>query len=204
MNAHAHWENIYTTKAPDQMSWYQAHPARSLEFIQRTGLAPADALIDVGGGASTLVDALLAGGYQALTVLDISGAALRLARQRLGPAGDRVTWLEADVTQAALPAEAYAVWHDRAVFHFLTAPADRQRYVARARRAVRPGGQVILATFAADGPERCSGLDIVRYSPAALHAELGPAFQLVESAAEVHATPAGGAQKFSYCRFRRI
>jgi ubiquinone/menaquinone biosynthesis C-methylase UbiE len=203
MDPKAHWENIYATKAPNQVSWYQDHPALSLDFIRRTGIETGAALLDVGGGASTLVDHLLADGFQRLTVLDLSGAALRLARQRLGPAAAaRVNWIEADITAAPLPEHAYAVWHDRAVFHFLTQPADRQRYVAQVRRTVRPGGHVIVATFAADGPERCSGLTIARYDPAHLHAEFGHAFRLVDSAHETHQTPFGTEQKFIYCYCR--
>ncbi len=202
MDAKAHWENIYTTKAPDQVSWYQPHPARSLDFIRRTAIAPGDPIIDVGGGASTLVDDLLAEGYRHVTVLDLSAAALRLARRRLGSAAAAVRWVEADITQASLPAHAFAVWHDRAVFHFLTQPADRMRYVDQVRRAVRPGGHIIVATFADDGPERCSGLNIQRYAPDELHAEFGDAFRLVESAREAHPTPFGTEQKFIYCYFR--
>ena len=202
MDTKTHWENIYTTKAPDQVSWYQPHPVRSLDFIRRTGSAPADAIIDVGGGASTLVDDLLAEGYQHLTVLDLSAAALRLARQRLGPTAAAVRWVEADITHAPLPPHAFAVWHDRAVFHFLTRPADRQRYVAQVRRTVRRGGHVIVATFADDGPERCSGLNIQRYAPDELHAEFGQAFRLVDSAREAHPTPFGTEQKFIYCYCR--
>jgi ubiquinone/menaquinone biosynthesis C-methylase UbiE len=198
----AHWESIYTTKAPNQVSWYQDHPALSLDFIRRTGIEPGEAIIDVGGGASTLVDDLLADGFQRLTVLDLSGAALRLARRRLGPAAAHVTWVEADITHAPLSEHAYAVWHDRAVFHFLIQPADRQRYVAQVRRAVRPGGHVIVATFAHNGPERCSGLTVARYDPAHLHAEFGQAFRLVNSAHETHQTPFSTEQKFIYCYCR--
>ncbi len=203
MTTKDHWDNIYTAKPPTQVSWYQAHARLSLEFIQRAGLAPGDPIIDVGGGASTLVDDLLAAGFQAVTVLDLSAAALAAARQRLGEAGAPVTWLAADVTDADLPAHTYALWHDRSVFHFLTQPADRQRYEAQVRRAVRPGGHVIVATFAPDGPERCSGLAVARYSPESLHGEFGAEFQLVESAREAHLTPLGGEQKFIYCYCRR-
>lgn len=203
MNMKTHWENIYQTKAPTQVSWFQAHPQVSLSLIQRTQVQPTEPIIDIGGGAATLVDDLLANGYQAVTVLDLSAQALRLARQRLGPLAERVTWLEADITTVELPAQAYAVWHDRAVFHFLTQPADRQRYVTAVRQAVRPGGFVIVATFAPDGPPRCSGLDVVRYSPESLHSEFGRGFELVDSARETHHTPAGGEQQFMYCFCRR-
>lgn len=203
MNMKTHWENIYQTKAPTQVSWFQAHPQVSLSLIQRTQVQPTEPIIDIGGGAATLVDDLLANGYQAVTVLDLSAQALRLARQRLGPLAERVTWLEADITTVELPAQAYAVWHDRAVFHFLTQPADRQRYVTAVRQAVRPGGFVIVATFAPDGPPRCSGLDVVRYSPESLHSEFGRGFELIDSARETHHTPAGGEQQFMYCFCRR-
>ncbi|MBL8058862.1 MAG: class I SAM-dependent methyltransferase [Anaerolineales bacterium] len=203
MNMKTHWENIYQTKAPTQVSWFQAHPQVSLSLIQRTQVQPTEPIIDIGGGAATLVDDLLANGYQAVTVLDLSAQALRLARQRLGPLAERVTWLEADITTVELPAQTYSVWHDRAVFHFLTQPADRQRYVTAVRQAVRPGGFVIVATFAPDGPPRCSGLDVVRYSPESLHSEFGRGFELIDSARETHHTPAGGEQQFMYCFCRR-
>lgn len=164
MNAKAHWEHVYAHKAPTQVSWYQEHAQLSLDLIHRAGVQKDDPIIDVGGGASTLVDDLLAAGFQRITVLDIAAKALEFAQERLGPRAAQVTWIEADVTQAALPAQAYFLWHDRAVFHFLTQPADRQRYIESACRAVRSGGSLILATFAQDGPERCSGLEVMRYS----------------------------------------
>ena len=203
MNTKAHWENIYQSKEPTQVSWFQSHAEISLGLIQRSGILPEEPIIDIGGGTSTLVDDLLANGYQAITVLDISAEALRLARRRLGAQAGRVTWLEGDITEVSLAPETYAVWHDRAVFHFLTQPAERQRYIERACRAVRPGGFVIVATFAVDGPSRCSGLDVVRYSPESLHAEFGSDFELVDRAEETHHTPAGAEQKFMYCCLRR-
>ena len=203
MNTKAHWENIYQSKEPTQVSWFQAHAEISLGLIQRSGIQPGEPIIDIGGGTSRLVDDLLASGYQAITVLDISAEALRLAQKRLGAQAGRVTWLEGDITELSLAPETYAVWHDRAVFHFLTQPAERQRYIERACRAVRPGGFVIVATFAVDGPSRCSGLDVVRYSPESLHAEFGSDFELVDRAEETHHTPAGAEQKFMYCCCRR-
>ena len=203
MDTKAHWEHIYQTQLPTQVGWYQAHPAISLGFIRRANIQPTDHIIDVGGGASTLVDDLLAAGFRSVTVLDISTQALQFARQRLGPQADHVTWIEADITQAALPQHAYAVWHDRAVFHFLTHPGDRQRYIETMRQAVRVGGHIIIATFALDGPRQCSGLAVARYSPASLHAELGQGFELVDSAGEAHHTPWGTEQKFVYGYFRR-
>jgi ubiquinone/menaquinone biosynthesis C-methylase UbiE len=203
MDAKAHWEQVYTTKAPTQVSWHQEHLSLSLQLIQRTGMPRTGQLIDVGGGTSTLVDDLLAAGFHSITVLDISATALQLARARLGPRASAVTWIEADITQAVFPDAIFDVWHDRAVFHFLTQPTDRQRYVDRVRDAVRPGGYVIVASFAPDGPQRCSGLDVMRYSPDSMHHEFGPRFALIDSASEIHHTPFGTEQKFIYCFCRR-
>jgi SAM-dependent methyltransferase len=168
MNNRAHWEAIYKTKEPHEVSWFQREATISLALIRQIAPASASAVIDVGGGASTLVDGLLAAGYRNVTVLDFSLAALAEARRRSGPAGAAVYWLEADVLDADLPRFGFDVWHDRAVFHFLTAVTDRARYVAQVRRAVKPGGHLLVATFAQDGPTRCSGLPVVRYTPTAL------------------------------------
>lgn len=203
MQSKAHWEQVYQTKQATQVSWYQLHPSQSLRHIQNTGVDRAGRVIDVGGGASTLVDHLLEAGFQNLTVLDISGAALKVAQRRLGERAGMVTWLEADITRALLPEHAYDVWHDRAVFHFLTESQDRQRYVAAVKHAVKPGGHVIVATFASDGPERCSGLDVVRYDPESLHGEFGADFELLDSTLEEHQTPFGTGQKFVYCYCRK-
>lgn len=202
MDPKQHWETVHQAKAPTEVSWYQEHAARSMDFIRRTGVAKAGRIIDVGGGVSTLVDDLLAAGYTDVTVLDISAAALDVARSRLGAAAARVTWIEADVLHADLQAAYYELWHDRAVFHFLTDPADRDRYVDCAHRAVKPGGHVIVATFASDGPTQCSGLEVVRYDPESLHDAFGDEFRLVESAEETHVTPAGREQHFVYCYCR--
>ena len=191
-----HWDAIYRSKKPSELGWYQAVPSLSLELIRR--VAPADAaIIDVGGGASTLVDALVS--FARVTVLDISPAALEQARARVPDAS--VQWLCANILSASLPAAAYDVWHDRAVFHFLTSAADRKRYVAQMTHALRPGGHAIIATFAEDGPTRCSGLDVVRYDAEKLASELGPAFDLVDSVREEHVTPNGVRQAFRYCLF---
>lgn len=203
MSEKSHWENIYQTKPASRVSWFQDHAERSLQFIHHTGVAKDGHIMDVGGGASTLVDDLLREGYCNLTVLDISAAALDVARLRLGEGASRVNWLEADITQYEFPEASVDVWHDRAVFHFLTAPRDRQRYVRAVLRAVRPGGHVIVATFAEDGPPHCSGLEVVRYRPDTLHDEFGAAFNLVGSEEETHHTPAGMDQKFIYCYCRR-
>lgn len=198
-----HWEKVYQTRQVDQVSWYQEHAERSLQFIRSTGVAEDGHIMDVGGGASTLVDDLLHDGYCKLTVLDISAAALQAAQERLEKDAARVHWLEADITQVEFSEASVDVWHDRAVFHFLIDARDRQRYVQAVRRAVKPGGHVIVATFAEDGPLRCSGLDIMRYRPDTLHDEFGEAFKLVGSAGEVHHTPSGLDQKFIYCYCRR-
>jgi 2-polyprenyl-3-methyl-5-hydroxy-6-metoxy-1,4-benzoquinol methylase len=199
----AHWSQVYQTKAPTDVSRYQTEPTLSISFIQGTGIGPDAPIIDVGAGASTLADHLLERGYRDLTVLDISAEALTVARTRLGERATGITWLEGDITTVALPPQHYAVWHDRAVFHFLTDPEARQRYVAQVMHAVRPGGHVIVATFAPDGPEKCSGLDVMRYDAQALHQVFGGSFELVNGARETHQTPWGNEQRFSYCYCRR-
>lgn len=203
MSDKMHWDAIYNTKQPGQVSWFQAHAALSLQFIRDSAVAMDANILDVGAGASVLVDDLLNAGYRKLSVLDISAFALHAAQQRLGPEASRVKWLEADVTQLELPEASVDVWHDRAVFHFLTDPLDRQRYVRAVMRTVKPRGHVIIATFAEDGPLKCSGLDIVRYRPDTLHQEFGNAFEFVKSANELHCTPSGAEQSFVYCHFRR-
>jgi 2-polyprenyl-3-methyl-5-hydroxy-6-metoxy-1,4-benzoquinol methylase len=199
MEIKTHWEHIYETKGPTRVSWYQEHARYSLQFIHKTGVQKTDHIIDIGGGASTLADDLIADGFQNISVLDVSETALQLARQRLGVSAARVNWIEADITQADLPVQAYDLWHDRAVFHFLTQAADRQRYINTVRQAVRTGGHVIVATFAPDGPDHCSGLEVVRYSPESLHDEFGEGFELKDSTRETHHTPFGTEQKFIYC-----
>lgn len=194
----AHWEHIYHTKAVTQVSWFQPDPALSFSLIQRTGLPQDAQIVDVGGGASLLVDKLLDAGYKALTVLDISGTALRIARERLGVRAELVTWLEADITTVDFPPSAYDLWHDRATFHFMTAADVRERYIATFHRALRPGGQAIFATFAPDGPTRCSNLDVQRYDCELLGSELGDAFGLVDSLWETHRTPSHAEQRFIY------
>ncbi len=202
MDLKIHWEHIHQTKTPTQVSWYQEHALQSLQFIVDTGVDNTGQIIDIGGGISTLVDDLVANGYQRISVLDISAAALHTTQQRLGAQAREITWIEADVTQAQLPYQFYDVWHDRAVFHFLTQAADRQRYIETVRDAVRPGGHIIVATFASDGPDHCSGLEVLRYSPESLHNEFGDDFQLVSTSRETHHTPFGTDQKFIYCYCR--
>ena len=198
-----HWERVYSTKPADSVSWFQEHAEQSLRLIRGTGVPCSAAIIDVGGGASTLVDDLLTNHYSAVTVLDLSAAALAEAQTRLGEAASRVQWLVGDITQIALPVHAFDVWHDRAVFHFLTRPEDRQAYVDTVLRAVKPGGHVIVATFAEDGPLECSGLPVMRYGPTELHAQFGAPFALVKHEREEHHTPFGTVQKFVYCYCRK-
>lgn len=203
MHPKDHWEKVYATKAVTSVSWFQEHAQTSLDLIRSTGVPRDAAIIDVGGGASTLVDDLLLDGYSHLAVLDISAAALAAAQQRIGPLADHVQWLEADITQADLPTAHFDVWHDRAVFHFLTSPQDRQRYVETVMHAVKPGGHVIIATFAEDGPLQCSGLPVMRYRPGELHAQFGEAFHLLRHSKEAHLTPSGAIQQFIYCYCRK-
>jgi cyclopropane fatty-acyl-phospholipid synthase-like methyltransferase len=192
-----HWEKVYAGKSPREASWYQANPALSLELIGDAKLGKDAALIDVGGGASTLVDALLENGHTAVTVLDISAQAMRHAQTRLGASAGGVEWIEADVTEFVPPRQ-YQLWHDRAVFHFLTDAGDRKRYVANLKQSLAPGGQVIMQAFAVGGPKKCSGLDIVQYNANKLLTELGPAFKMLQSGHEIHVTPAGGEQAFAW------
>lgn len=203
MELKSHWENIYNTKGSTEVSWYQEHQLISLRFIEFTGVDKAGQIIDVGGGTSTLVDDLLAHGFKHITVLDISAAALKTAQQRLGIQATEVSWIEADITKAKLQHQYFDIWHDRAVFHFLRQPEERQSYIEAVRHSVKRGGHVIVATFANDGPVRCSGLDTVRYSPESLHSEFGDEFRLVESTREAHVTPFGTEQKFIYCYCRK-
>jgi 2-polyprenyl-3-methyl-5-hydroxy-6-metoxy-1,4-benzoquinol methylase len=197
-----HWDALYRRQAPTRVSWYQDSPTLSLALIERTGIARAARLVDVGGGASVLVDRLLERGFANVSVLDVASAALAAAKARLGERAQRVEWVVADVT-AWRPPGLYDLWHDRAVFHFLVEESDRRAYVATLRAALAPGGHVIIATFALDGPERCSGLPVMRYSADGLAGELGADFRLIESAPETHVTPAGVEQRFLYARFTR-
>ncbi len=199
MEAKSHWNEVYSTKSSEAVSWYQPHATLSLEMIRSVANGKSARIVDVGGGASSLVDDLLAEGMTQVGVLDISGAALDVARQRLGEQAARVRWMEGDITTIPLEKSSIDIWHDRAVFHFLTDAADRAAYVAQVRHAVRPGGHVIVAAFGPDGPLECSGLPVVRYAPGALHAEFGGAFELLEHMKEDHHTPAGLVQHFVYC-----
>ncbi|WP_407176559.1 class I SAM-dependent methyltransferase [Bradyrhizobium sp. STM 3562] len=199
----SHWENVYTSKAEDEVSWFQENPAISLRLIGDANATRDSRIIDVGGGASRLADALLEQGFRAITVLDISAAALETAKMRLGERSAEVDWIVADITQWT-PSQIYDVWHDRAAFHFLTEPADRAAYANALRSATAPGSQVIIGTFALDGPERCSGLPVQRYDSSSLAQTLGPAFELADSSTEAHRTPWGAIQRFQFSRFRRV
>jgi SAM-dependent methyltransferase len=198
----SHWDAVYRTNQPQAVSWYQAEARLSLELIRCVAPAAESQILDVGGGASTLVDGLLAAGYTRVTVLDVSPAGLEHARVRLAESANRAQWIEADILTVELPRQSVDLWHDRAVFHFLTDRRDRQLYLDQVRHAMRPGGHVLVATFAEDGPTRCSGLEAARYTPDALRQEFGADFSLLESAREVHVTPRGVPQAFTYCLYR--
>jgi SAM-dependent methyltransferase len=200
-----HWDRVYSTRGPDDVSWYRPHLERSLELIRRAVPDLSARIIDVGAGASTLVDDLLQFGYTDITVLDISESAITIAKNRLGDASRAVRWLCSDVTKAKIRPGSFDLWHDRAVFHFLTAIEERRQYVQTVAKALRPGGHVIVSTFGPQGPVKCSGLDVKRYSAEELHDEFGGRFELVESSEEVHDTPFGTTQQFlyCYCRFDR-
>jgi SAM-dependent methyltransferase len=201
MDAKAHWEKIYAEKGPNQVSWYRPHLETSLALIEQFAPSHSSSVIDVGGGESTLVDDLLACGYENITVLDISQTAIDADRKRLGTASERVHWLVGDITNIELQSSAYDMWHDRAVFHFLTAPSDRASYVRQVARAVRHRGHVIIGTFGPEGPTKCSGLDVVRYDAQSLQGEFGTHFRLLRSSVEQHRTPFGTDQQFLYCCF---
>jgi 2-polyprenyl-3-methyl-5-hydroxy-6-metoxy-1,4-benzoquinol methylase len=201
-DAMTHWGKVYTTKAPDQVSWYRPHLEMSLSLIERAAGGVSASIIDVGSGESTLVDDLLARGYQNITVLDISQAAIDVTKKRLKEAVDQVHWITADITTVELASGAYDVWHDRAVFHFLTSLEKRVAYVNAVARAVKVGGHVIVSTFGPEGPTKCSGLEVVRYDAESLRREFGARFRLVESSMELHHTPFGTTQQFLYCCFR--
>jgi SAM-dependent methyltransferase len=202
MNVQNHWERIYGTKAPEAVSWFRPHLEISLKLIERAAPDFSASIIDVGGGESTLVDDLLAHGYKNVTVLDVSHTAIDVSKKRLGKASERVKWLVADIAKAELAPRAYDVWHDRAVFHFLTATSDRVAYVRQVAQAVKPGGHVIVSTFGPEGPMKCSGLDVVRYDAESLHREFGVHFRLLGSSKELHRTPFGTVQQFLYCYCR--
>lgn len=203
MDRRRHWEQVYGSKRPEEVSWFQPRAALSLALIRDAVPDRGATILDVGGGASTLADDLVRAGYRRVHVLDLSWSALDHARRRLGRDSGAAAWVVADVLRAPLASASVALWHDRAVFHFLTDPADRDRYVREVRRVVRPSGLVLVATFAADGPQRCSGLPVARYAPDELHAVFGGGFELVSAHREIHRTPSGAPQPFTYCLCRR-
>lgn len=202
MDAKTHWEKVYATKAPDAVSWYRAHLETSIALIERAAESRSASIIDIGGGESTLVDDLLLRGYTALTVLDVSQTAIEVTKKRLGTAAEQVRWVIGDILESDLEAHAYHLWHDRAVFHFLTTPEQRLAYIRQVTRAVKRGGHVIVSTFGPEGPTKCSGLEVMRYDAEALHGEFGGEFRLVESSKELHRTPFGTTQQFLYCYCR--
>ena len=202
-NRKDHWEQVYSEKESTEVSWYQQHPERSLDLIKATGLDVSAAIIDIGGGASKLADFILDTGYNNLSVLDISHAAIEHARFRLGDRAEKITWLKQDITEFTSEVT-YDIWHDRAVFHFLTDADDQASYVRAMSRALKLGAKAIIATFDLNGPEKCSGLDVVRYSAETMSDVLGDAFQLIETSTEKHITPSGSSQNFVYCCFTRV
>lgn len=199
----SHWESVHSTRGETEVSWFQASPDPSLDLIERAGVGPSASVIDVGGGASRLVDALLDRGFGSIAVLDLSPAALARSRARLGTRAAAVDWIVADATTWTPPAT-YDLWHDRAAFHFLTEAPQRAAYVERLRSALRSGGHAIVATFALDGPERCSGLPVVRYDGETLARTLGPGFERLATVSDLHRTPSGGEQRFQLSLFRRL
>jgi 2-polyprenyl-3-methyl-5-hydroxy-6-metoxy-1,4-benzoquinol methylase len=204
MESKQHWEQVYATKPSTRVSWFQEHAELSLKLIRDAAVPRSGSIIDVGGGASTFVDDLVSQGYEDVTVLDLSRSALAAAQTRLGTRAARVNWREANILEAAFPQHGYDVWHDRAVFHFLTDAAERTSYVRAVLRAVKPGGLVIVATFAPDGPTHCSGLPVMRYGATELHAEFGEPFVLLGHEHELHHTPVGTVQSFVYCFCRKV
>ncbi len=199
MDSHAHWKSIYTKKVATKVSWFQEHADTSLRIIQQNEADKNARIIDVGAGASPLVDDLLLAGYTKLDVLDISAEALAITQKRLGDNQDKIVWHHANILDAELPKNYYDVWHDRAVFHFLTHEEDRARYVKQVCHALKSNGKVIISTFGPDGPRKCSGLPIIRYDHNSLHGEFGAGFKLIEHGQEDHLTPDGSVQKFVYC-----
>jgi 2-polyprenyl-3-methyl-5-hydroxy-6-metoxy-1,4-benzoquinol methylase len=197
-----HWEKVYTTQAPESVSWYRAHLETSLALIERAAEVRSATIIDIGSGESTLVDDLLLRGYKNLTVLDVSQTAIEVTKKRMGTAAELVLWLVGDILEIELEPRAYDLWHDRAVFHFLTTEKQRVAYVRQVARAVKPGGHVIVSTYGPEGPTKCSGLEVMRYDAESLHDEFGGNFRLVESSKELHRTPSGITQQFLYCYCR--
>lgn len=204
MGRASHWQSVYSAMPPQDLGWYTPHLDESLELIERTGITPVDPILDVGGGASTLADDLLARGFRDITVLDLSENALAIARERLGTRAHRVHWIAGDITSTPLPRAHYRLWHDRAVFHFLTEPRDRARYREQMQHALAAGGYAVIGTFAPQAPPRCSGLPVERYDAARLHRELDDTLELVQEKRSLHVTPGGVEQHYLHCLFRRL
>lgn len=202
MNTHQHWETVYHTKDSAQVSWYAPHLETSLQLIKRLAPSTQAKILDVGSGASTLPDDLLAAGYRQLSMLDISKQALEITQTRLGEQAEQVQWLVGDILEIEFAPQSLDVWHDRAVFHFLTEKAQRERYVQQVLHAVKPNGHVIMATFGTEGPKQCSGLEVMRYDSHSLHDEFGATFRLLDSLTVKHQTPTGMTQQFIYCYCR--
>jgi 2-polyprenyl-3-methyl-5-hydroxy-6-metoxy-1,4-benzoquinol methylase len=198
-----HWDSVYESKPAEAVSWYAPHLRESLRYISQAATSKEVAIIDVGGGESTLVDDLVNDGYSNISILDISATALEVTKRRLGATGAHVTWIAADILEVELPVGAYDIWHDRAVFHFLINDDQRRRYVAQVLKALKPGGFAIVGTFGPEGPEKCSGLQVSRYAPSELHGTFGAPFELLDSSVEQHTTPWGSPQQFVYCYCRR-
>jgi 2-polyprenyl-3-methyl-5-hydroxy-6-metoxy-1,4-benzoquinol methylase len=203
MTTKTHWESVYAAKPAEAVSWYAPHLQESLRYVTQAAASKDVAIIDVGGGESTLVDDLVTDGYSDVTVLDISATAIEVTRRRLEPRAARVKWMAADILEVELQAGAYDIWHDRAVFHFLTTDAQRRRYVDQVLKALKPGGFAIVGTFGPEGPEKCSGLQVSRYAPSELQGAFGEPFELLGSSVEQHTTPWGSPQQFVYCYCRR-
>lgn len=203
MDRQQHWEQVYTGKPAERLGWYKPHMLTSLEWIKELGLSPQDPIIDVGGGASTLVDDLLELGYRSITVLDISETALVSVRARLGANAELVSWVSGDITSIDLPADYYKLWHDRAVFHFLTETGDQRKYRDQLMKSLQPRGDLIIGTFAPEAPPKCSGLPVQRYERQQLQETLGKEFELIKHRKELHLTPGGVEQMYLYCHFRR-
>lgn len=204
MSTREHWNDVYAKKEPTSVSWHRTHLEQSLTWVEDLGLPRTAHIVDIGGGASTFVDDLLDQGFESVSVADISAQALEHSKRRLGPRTGQVRWVVGDVTEPLFPDDSVDLWHDRAVFHFLTSPSQQGAYRAQVLRCVRPGGVVIIATFAPDGPERCSGLQVARYAPQEIAAAMGPGFELLQEAAEEHSTPKGSPQAFAYALLRRL
>ncbi len=202
MDKKAHWEQVYGSKAQDAVSWYAPHLETSLKLIHQAEVNKNAAIIDIGGGESTLVDDLITEGYQNISVLDISQKAIDVSKERIGNPANKVDWHCSDITQATLPQNYFDVWHDRAVFHFLIEEAQRVKYVEQVKRSVKHGGCVIVSTFGPEGPEQCSGLDVVRYDTDNLHEQFGKSFKLIDSFKEIHKTPMGTTQQFLYSFYK--